>query len=59
MQALPMRDPERWRREAALRATLKGRYHGVSTEVIDWGVEDLSAWRQHRQIDRFAKSMRA
>jgi hypothetical protein len=33
MQALPMRDPERWRREAALRATLKGRYHGVSTEV--------------------------
>ena len=33
VQSLPTRDPERWRREAALRATLKGRYHGVSTEV--------------------------
>ncbi|MFL5333051.1 MAG: hypothetical protein ACJ8H8_07675, partial [Geminicoccaceae bacterium] len=33
MQALSARDPERWRREAALRATLRGRYHGVYAEV--------------------------
>ena len=33
VQALPMWDPQRWRREAALRATLKGRYHGVCAEV--------------------------
>jgi hypothetical protein len=33
MQALPMSDPRRWRREAALRATLRGRYHGVCAEV--------------------------
>jgi hypothetical protein len=38
MQALPMSDRRRWRREAALRATLRGRYHGVSADV-----EELSA----------------
>jgi hypothetical protein len=35
MQALPLRDPKRWRGEAALRATLRGRYHGVCTAVQD------------------------
>ncbi len=29
VQSLPTCDPKRWRREAALRATLRGRYHGV------------------------------
>ena len=29
VQSLPTWDPKRWRREAALRATLRGRYHGV------------------------------
>jgi hypothetical protein len=38
MQALPMSDRGRWRREAALRATLRGRYHGVCADV-----EELSA----------------
>jgi hypothetical protein len=38
MQALPVCDPRRWRREAALRATLRGRYHGVCADV-----EELSA----------------
>jgi len=38
MQALPMSDRRRWRREAALRATLRGRYHGVCADV-----EELSA----------------
>jgi hypothetical protein len=38
MQALPVCDPRRWRREAALRETLRGRYHGVCTDV-----EELSA----------------
>ena len=33
VQSLPMRDPKRWRREAALRATLRGRYHGVCADV--------------------------
>src|SRR4051794_18803071 len=38
MQALPVYDARRWRREAALRATLRGRYHGVCADV-----EELSA----------------
>jgi hypothetical protein len=38
MQALPLSDRRRWGREAALRETLRGRYHGVSAEV-----EELSA----------------
>jgi hypothetical protein len=38
MQALPMSDRRRWRRETALRETLRGRYHGVCTDV-----EELSA----------------
>jgi hypothetical protein len=38
MQALPVYDSRRWRREAALRATLRGRYHGVCADV-----EELSA----------------
>jgi hypothetical protein len=38
MQALPVCDPRRWRREAALRETLRGRYHGVCADV-----EELSA----------------
>jgi hypothetical protein len=38
MQALPMSDRRRWRRETALRATLRGRYHGVCADV-----EELSA----------------
>jgi hypothetical protein len=33
VQARPMRDPRRWRREAALRETLRGRYHGVCADV--------------------------
>ena len=33
VQSLPTWDPKRWRREAALRATLRGRYHGVCAEV--------------------------
>ncbi len=33
VQSLPMWDPKRWRREAALRATLRRRYHGVSAAV--------------------------
>jgi hypothetical protein len=33
MQALPTCDPKRWCREAALRATLRGRYHGVCADV--------------------------
>jgi hypothetical protein len=35
MQALPACDPRRWRREAALRATLRGRYHGVCADVAE------------------------
>ena len=31
VQSLPTWDPKRWRREAALRATLRGRYHGLTT----------------------------
>src|SRR4051812_43081085 len=38
VQALPETDRRRWRREAALRATLRGRYHGVCADV-----EELSA----------------
>jgi hypothetical protein len=33
VQSLPTWDPQRWRREAALRATLRGRYHGVCADV--------------------------
>ena len=33
VQALPTWDPKRWRGEAALRATLRGRYHGVCADV--------------------------
>ena len=33
VQALPTWDPKRWHREAALRETLRGRYHGVSADV--------------------------
>ena len=33
MQALSTCDPKRWRREAALRETLRGRYHGVCADV--------------------------
>jgi transposase-like protein len=33
VQFLPTRDPKRWRREAALRETLRGRYHGVCADV--------------------------
>ena len=32
-QTLPTWDPKRWRREAALRAALRGRYHGVCVDV--------------------------
>jgi hypothetical protein len=38
VQALSPRDPSRWRREAALRQTLRGRYYGVWAEV-----EELSS----------------
>jgi hypothetical protein len=38
VQALPACDRRRWPREAALRETLRGRYHGVCAEV-----EELSA----------------
>ena len=33
VQSLPTWDPKRWRREAALRKTLRGRYHGVCADV--------------------------
>jgi hypothetical protein len=33
VQALPTWDPKRWCREAALRETLRGRYHGVCADV--------------------------
>jgi hypothetical protein len=33
VQSLPTWDPNRWRREAALRATLRGRYYGVCADV--------------------------
>jgi hypothetical protein len=33
VQSLPTGDPKRWRREAALRAALRGRYHGVCADV--------------------------
>jgi hypothetical protein len=33
VQALPTWDPKRWRREAALRELLRGRYHGVCADV--------------------------
>ena len=33
VQSLPTWDPKRWRREAALRETLRGRYHGVCADV--------------------------
>ena len=33
VQSLLTWDPKRWRREAALRATLRGRYHGVCADV--------------------------
>ena len=33
VQALPLRDPKRWQHEAALRETLRGRYHGVCADV--------------------------
>ena len=35
VQSLPTWDPKRWHREAALRETLRGRYHGVCAEVQD------------------------
>jgi hypothetical protein len=35
VQSLPTWDPKRWRREAALRETLRGRYYGVCTDVQD------------------------
>jgi hypothetical protein len=38
MQALSVYDPRRWRGEASLRETLRGRYHGVCADV-----EELSA----------------
>ena len=38
MQSLPACDRRRWTREAALRETLRGRYHGVCADV-----EELSA----------------
>jgi hypothetical protein len=33
VQCLPTRDRKRWHREAALRETLRGRYHGVCADV--------------------------
>jgi hypothetical protein len=33
VQYLPARDPKRWSRVAALRETLRGRYHGVCADV--------------------------
>jgi hypothetical protein len=33
VQSLPTWDPRRWRREAALREALRGRYHGVCADV--------------------------
>jgi hypothetical protein len=33
VQSLPTWDPKRWCREAALRETLRGRYHGVCADV--------------------------
>jgi hypothetical protein len=33
VQSLPTWDPKRWRREAALRESLRGRYHGVCADV--------------------------
>jgi len=33
VQTLPTWDPKRWRREAALREALRGRYHGVCVDV--------------------------
>jgi hypothetical protein len=33
VQSLPTWDPKRWRREAALRETLRGRYYGVCADV--------------------------
>jgi hypothetical protein len=33
VQSLPTWDPKRWYREAALRETLRGRYHGVCADV--------------------------
>lgn len=33
VQSLPTWDPKRWHREAALRETLRGRYHGVCADV--------------------------
>ena len=33
VQSLPTWDPKRWHREAALRETLRGHYHGVCAEV--------------------------
>jgi hypothetical protein len=33
VQSLPTWDPKRWRREATLRETLRGRYHGVCADV--------------------------
>ena len=35
VQSLPTWDPKRWHREAALRETLRGHYHGVCAEVQD------------------------
>jgi hypothetical protein len=33
VQVLPTWDPKRWRREAALRETLRGRFHGVCADI--------------------------
>jgi cell division protein ZapA (FtsZ GTPase activity inhibitor) len=43
MQALPVSDPRRRRREAALRETLRGRYHGVSADVEELSAEVVRA----------------
>ena len=33
VQSLPTWNPKRWRREATLRETLRGRYHGVCADL--------------------------
>jgi hypothetical protein len=35
VQSLPAWDPKRWRRQASLRETLRGRYHGVYADVLE------------------------
>ena len=43
VQSLPTWDAKRWRREATLRETLRGRYHGVCADV-----QELSDRQGHR-----------